>query len=119
MPNIESDIFKDHRIAEIHGIKDVGIISDKKRLQFLMDRLADRLGLTIVKRMIYQFQPIGLSGVYVVSESHLAIHTWPEHKYAHIDAFTCSPDTSMSKLRSVLVHELPAEKYTIRKIKYD
>src|SRR5262249_2686547 len=38
---------------------------------------------------VYPFSPIGVTGIAVVSESHLAIHTWPEHGYAAVDIFTC------------------------------
>lgn len=46
--------------------------------------------LTIVNATIHSFSPIGVSGVIVIQESHIAIHTWPEHNYASIDIFTCN-----------------------------
>jgi len=44
---------------------------------------------TIIEVVFHKFNPIGISGVVVISESHLAIHTWPEFRYAAIDVFTC------------------------------
>lgn len=44
----------------------------------------------MVKTVAYRFEPIGLTLVYILSESHLAIHTWPEHKLLHLDLVTCS-----------------------------
>ncbi len=46
----------------------------------------------IVDVFFHQFQPYGVSGVVVIEESHFTIHTWPEHGYAAIDLFYCSPD---------------------------
>jgi len=39
--------------------------------------------------VFHMFNPYGVSGVVVISESHLAIHTWPEYGYAAVDIFTC------------------------------
>jgi S-adenosylmethionine decarboxylase proenzyme len=46
-------------------------------------------GATIVETVFHQFAPWGISGVVVIAESHLAIHIWPENRYAAIDVFTC------------------------------
>jgi S-adenosylmethionine decarboxylase proenzyme len=46
-------------------------------------------GATIVDTVFHKFAPWGISGVVVIAESHLAIHIWPEHRYAAIDIFTC------------------------------
>lgn len=44
---------------------------------------------TIIDDRFHEFSPFGVSGVIVIAESHLAIHTWPEYKYAAVDVFTC------------------------------
>ena len=44
---------------------------------------------TIVQSVFHHFNPYGVSGAVIISESHLAIHTWPEYGYAAIDIFTC------------------------------
>ena len=44
---------------------------------------------TIVDVSFHEFNPFGLSGMVVIAESHLAIHTWPEYNYAAVDIFTC------------------------------
>jgi len=46
-------------------------------------------GATIVDTVFHKFAPWGISGVVVIAESHLAIHIWPENRYAAIDVFTC------------------------------
>ena len=47
-------------------------------------------GATIVTEIFHNFSPHGVSGVIVIAESHVAIHTWPEHTYAAVDIFSCS-----------------------------
>ena len=44
---------------------------------------------TVVTQTFHEFSPFGVSGVVVIAESHVAIHTWPEHNYAAVDIFTC------------------------------
>jgi S-adenosylmethionine decarboxylase len=47
-------------------------------------------GGTIVKAVFHNFNPYGVSGVVVITESHVTIHTWPEYGYAAVDIFSCS-----------------------------
>lgn len=44
---------------------------------------------TVIGQSFHCYAPVGVSGVVIVQESHLAIHTWPEEGYAAIDIFTC------------------------------
>ncbi|MFC5049404.1 adenosylmethionine decarboxylase [Rubritalea spongiae] len=58
-------------------------------LEKTMEQAARSAGATVVKTVIHGFNPIGLSGVVIIAESHIAIHCWPEQAYAAIDIFTC------------------------------
>lgn len=44
---------------------------------------------TVISHNFHKFSPYGVSGVVVIAESHVAIHTWPEYNYAAVDIFTC------------------------------
>ena len=55
----------------------------------LMREAAIKTGATIVGDIFHHFSPQGVTGVVVIAESHLAIHTWPEFRYASVDLFTC------------------------------
>lgn len=44
---------------------------------------------TLISHNFHKFSPYGISGVIVIAESHIAIHTWPEYNYAAVDIFTC------------------------------
>lgn len=65
---------------------------------------AKAAGATVVQTVFHQFSPYGVSGVVVLAESHLAIHTWPEHRFAAVDLFTCNPaidaDAAIAVLRA-------------------
>ena len=50
---------------------------------------ADAVGATVLRHAFHPFEPDGVSGVVVIAESHLSIHTWPGRGYAAIDIFTC------------------------------
>lgn len=59
-------------------------------IEKVLEKAAKKMNLTVVKSTIHSFSPIGVSGVIVIQESHLAIHTWPEYNYVALDFFTCN-----------------------------
>ncbi|MFS8541978.1 MAG: adenosylmethionine decarboxylase, partial [Tissierellales bacterium] len=63
-----------------------------------------------VKSVFHTFNPYGVSGVVVIQESHLAIHTWPEYGYAAVDLFTCGEDINPWIAFDYLKNKLKAEK---------
>ncbi|MBL7558793.1 adenosylmethionine decarboxylase [Olleya sp. YSTF-M6] len=66
------------------------IINSVSAITDILEKAAKLMQLNIVNTTIHQFSPIGISGVIVIKESHIAIHTWPEHNYVALDFFTCS-----------------------------
>ena len=61
---------------------------------------------TIVGEFFKQFDPYGVSGVVIISESHLTIHTWPEYGLASIDYFSCSESVDINKAVAYIKNEL-------------
>lgn len=59
-------------------------------------------GATVIHEYIHPFHPQGITAVAVISESHILIHTWPEHKYAAVDAFTCGKKVQPEEIMPVL-----------------
>ena len=57
---------------------------------------------TVLESHFHRFEPQGVTGILLVSESHFSIHTWPELGYAAIDFFSCSPKTRFDAARQVL-----------------
>ncbi len=64
-------------------------LDSETAIRDLMLEAALRSGATVVGSIFHHFSPQGVTGVVVVAESHLAIHTWPEFRYVSADLFTC------------------------------
>ena len=77
-----------HVIAEI-WVKDRRRLNDLDSLRESLLSAADRGGFSVVDVLMHKFSPHGITGVVLLSESHMSIHTWPEHLYAAVDIFTC------------------------------
>ena len=77
-----------HILAEYYGC-DLDILNDLELLENYMREAVIESGATIIDSIFHQFNPHGISGVIVIAESHMALHTWPEYGYAAIDFFTC------------------------------
>jgi S-adenosylmethionine decarboxylase len=78
----------------------------------LLDAAA-HIGATIVTNVFHRFAPQGVSGVVVIAESHLAIHTWPEFGIASIDLFSCSDRIADTALAPFLARSLRAGRWDI------
>ena len=63
-------------------------------------------GATIVTDTFHHFSPFGVSGVVVIAESHVAIHTWPEYRYAAVDIFTCGETINPWIIQDLLAKRL-------------
>jgi len=75
-------------VVKLHKLSDsLGFIEK------IAEEIAQGLNLNIVKKVSNKFEPIGRTLVYILSESHLAIHTWPEFNLMHIDLVSCSNTT--------------------------
>ena len=77
-----------HIVAEL-SMCNAEILSDIDQVRAIMVRAALAAQATVRELAFHKFEPHGVSGVVVLAESHLSIHTWPEHRYAAIDIYTC------------------------------
>ena len=65
------------------------ILKDLKKVKNALVSAAKEAKATIVDISFHEFSPFGISGMVIIAESHLSIHTWPEYSYAAVDIFTC------------------------------
>ena len=93
-----------HYVAEASGC-DASIIGKVETVEGILTRAAEVAGVTIWAISFHRFAPNGVSGVIVISESHLSVHTWPEHGYVALDIFTCGDD---AKPEAAVEHALKA-----------
>ena len=77
-----------HVIAEFYNCSP-DKINDVSHIEKSMVKAAKLAGATIINVTFHHFSPFGISGVVVIEQSHLSIHTWPEYQFASIDLFTC------------------------------
>jgi S-adenosylmethionine decarboxylase proenzyme len=71
---------------------------------------AEAARFTVVSSHTNLFNPHGVSGVVIIAESHITIHTWPENEYAAVDVFTCGDKNSGWKIREYLEQTLKAKR---------
>jgi S-adenosylmethionine decarboxylase proenzyme len=84
-----------HIVADFAGC-DSGLLNQKDFIKQMMCDAATLAGATVIDVSFHEFQPQGVSGVVVLAESHISIHTWPERGYAAMDFYTCGDHTDPS-----------------------
>jgi S-adenosylmethionine decarboxylase len=85
-----------HVIAELDGC-DERILRDSDAIRRHLLEAARRAGATVLTEKTFDFKDGGVSGFVLLAESHISIHTWPEHHYAAIDIYTCGEHTMPDK----------------------
>ena len=100
-----------HILAEIHGC-DSKVLNDITGVEEIMVHAALSSGAEVREVAFHKFSPQGVSGVVVISESHLAVHTWPEHGYAAVDVFTCGDSVNPWDACNYIVEKFGAQNFT-------
>jgi S-adenosylmethionine decarboxylase len=85
-----------HVIAELDGC-DAAVISEPELVRKHLVDAARRAGATVISEQTFEFKNGGVSGFVLLAESHISIHTRPEHDYAAIDIYTCGDHTMPDK----------------------
>lgn len=77
-----------HLIVELFGCSPEAL-SNETLIRGILLQAADKMGSTVVGNQFHSFSGGGVTGVVIIAESHISIHTWPEKGYAALDIFTC------------------------------
>ena len=93
------------------------VLNDQEGIALAMGEAARLSGATVVEEVFHLFNPHGVSGVVVIAESHLSIHTWPEYGYAAVDLFTCGDDIKPEKAFEHLKKLLEAQSVSVMELK--
>ena len=80
-----------HLLVDLYGC-DPDLLDDLSYIETQLRAAAKAAGARVLGAAFHHFSPHGVTGVLVVQESHLAIHTWPERGYAAVDLFTCGSE---------------------------
>ncbi len=105
------DALGQHILVEFMGC-DPDVLNDVAVIEQGMLDAAMEANATIINSTFHYFSPYGVSGVVVIQESHLAVHTWPEYQYAAVDLFTCGDDVYPWKAFDYLKKIFQAENYS-------
>lgn len=89
-----------HVIIELWGCSEV--INDASLVESAMKNAINAANATLLDIFVHEFSPQGVTGVAVLAESHLSIHTWPEYGYVAADVFTCGSTTKPEAAAEVL-----------------
>ncbi len=94
-----------HVLADLHGV-DAVPLRDPQGLRDLLAAAAVGAGAHVLGAHFHHFGGgQGVTGVVLLSESHITIHTWPERNYAALDVFMCghaSPERAVEHIRAAL-----------------
>ena len=91
-----------HIIIDISQIENYDILQFKESIIDILDKIVVKFNLSVVGKVLHQFEPFGVTGVYVLSESHLSIHTFVEEKKVAMDLYTCKSFNETKQLISFL-----------------
>jgi len=107
-----------HCILELYNCDQIKL-NDEAFLRTTVTTAAKLAGATLLNLITYRFQPQGVTGLALLAESHISIHTWPEKGYAAVDVFTCGDHTMPELACEVLRKELAAESHLLKIFRRD
>ena len=90
-----------HLLIELYEC-DAAFLDRLEAVQTAMEQAARFAGATVVESVFHRFSPHGISGVVVIAESHLTVHSWPEYRYPALDVFTCGDKEIPRKIKDQL-----------------
>jgi len=99
-----------HCVLELYDCPETLLDDVEFVKQALIDTSEQSLS-TLLKQVTHRFHPHGVTALGLLAESHISIHTWPEHRYAAADLFTCGDQADPEQACQFLVHTFQAEQY--------
>ncbi|WP_161606135.1 adenosylmethionine decarboxylase [Microlunatus speluncae] len=99
-----------HLVLDLFGC-DPGLLDNPTSLRSLLTRAATEAGAHVLEVSSHRFEPHGVTMVLLLAESHLAIHTWPEERFAAMDIFTCGDTMRPEAAAEIVAEGLRAESY--------
>ncbi|MBM4417297.1 MAG: adenosylmethionine decarboxylase [Chloroflexi bacterium] len=104
-----------HLLIELHECSEYAL-DDERLICETLVRSAEQLRSTVLSVSSHKFQPMGVTAIVMIAESHLTIHTWPEHAYAAVDIFTCSPTMRPTDVVDFIAGRVRARRVETREI---
>jgi len=101
-----------HFLIELRSVDKI-LLDNLYKIETIFLESLNNSGATYINHFFHKFSPQGVSGVVVIAESHLSIHTWPEDGYAALDVFTCGDKSIGDKVVQNLVKSFNTTDYAI------
>ncbi len=98
-----------HIVAELYGCNPE-LISKLENVKNILDKIVKESELTVIDSKHHQFKPYGVTCLYLLAESHLFVHTWPEYKYVAVDIFTCGDEKKAKYAYELIIKEFKPNK---------
>lgn len=103
-----------NHVLGYHYIWDISNCNSEKisylsSIKALMEDLVKTFNLSVLNSSYNQFAPHGVTGVLLLEESHLSIHTWPENGYMAVDLFSCKEIDSINEFKSIMQKHVGSE----------
>uniref|UniRef100_A0A6C0ERF5 Adenosylmethionine decarboxylase n=1 Tax=viral metagenome TaxID=1070528 RepID=A0A6C0ERF5_9ZZZZ len=108
-----------HMICDFKGIQNNALLNDINKLNSLLKNVCSKNSFQILNEIEKEFSPIGCTIIFLLSESHISIHSFPEKKYISFDLYTCRQyenDNEYIKIYQYMLNELNASKDSTCKI---
>ena len=115
---ISSENIGRHCILELYQC-DQAKLNDEAFIRTTLTSSAKIAGATLINLVTHSFNPQGVTGLALLAESHISIHTWPEIGYAAIDVFTCGDHTMPEKACMLLSKDFSAKNFSFKNISRD
>lgn len=103
-----------HIVAELYGIKRE-ILNSPEFLRKTILHACKKAKASVIDDIFHKFSPCGVTGIVAIAESHISIHTWPEHSYAAVDVFSCRKVNPEVIIKSI-IKSLKPENFELKKI---
>ena len=78
-----------HMVCDVKCIKNIDLLHNLDKIKEVLDYICKCYDFSVLEKVEHKFHPEGLSILYLLSESHLSIHTFPERSYIAFDLYTC------------------------------
>ena len=102
-----------HCILELYECNELKL-NDEVFIRHTIALAAKVAGATLLNLITHRFEPQGVTGLALLAESHISIHTWPESSYAAVDVFTCGNHTMPERACEVIYKELSARHFSLK-----
>lgn len=98
--------------VDLYGCK--GPLNSDTKMEQILCAAASKAHATVLNAFSYKFSPQGVTSIVAISESHIAVHSWPEHKFASIDVYTCGNEAMPERAVDHIIAKLVPDHFDQR-----